>query len=175
MNREKILVVDDNPVILKTMSMKLTAHGYDVCTAEDGAGAVGAVRRAKPDLILLDLSFPPDVSHGGGVPWDGFLIMEWLRRLEEAKGIPIIVISGGDPVKYKDRALAAGAASFFHKPLNHDELLTVIRKTLEESKTARETSSPKLAQPVEPAKKALVSPVSQATSKVDTPDPQSLL
>ena len=142
MNGKKILVVDDNVVILKTISMKLAAHGYEVCTAEDGAGAVGAVRRAKPDLILLDLSFPPDVAHGGGVPWDGFLIMDWLRRLEEAKGIPIIVITGGDPVKYKDRALAAGAASFFHKPINSDELLTVICKTLEEKNNPKKAPSP---------------------------------
>jgi len=152
MNRKKILVVDDNIVILKTMAIKLAANGYDVCTAEDGAAAVSAVRQGKPDLILLDLSFPPDVAHGGGVAWDGFGIMEWLRRLEEAKGIPIIVITGGDPVKYKDRALAAGAASFFHKPINNDDLLTVIRQTLEQSKAAGKTSSPALAQPVEPAK-----------------------
>ena len=147
MNGKKILVVDDNVVILKTISMKLAAHGYEVCTAEDGAGAVGAVRRAKPDLILLDLSFPPDVAHGGGVPWDGFLIMDWLRRLEEAKGIPVIIITGGDPVKYKDRALAAGAASFFHKPINNDELLTIIRKTLEEKDNPKATPSPEPSQP----------------------------
>ena len=144
MNGKKILVVDDNVVILKTVSMKLAANGYDVCTAEDGAGAVGAVRRAKPDLILLDLSFPPDVAHGGGVPWDGFLIMDWLRRLEEAKGIPIIIITGGDPVKYKDRALAAGAVSFFHKPINSDELLAVIRKTLEAKDNPKAAPSPEL-------------------------------
>ena len=59
--------------------------------------------------------------------------MDWLRRLDEAKHIPIIVITGGDPVKYKDRALAAGAVSFFHKPINNDELLTVIHKTLEQN------------------------------------------
>ena len=147
MNRKKILVVDDSLVILKTTSMKLTANGYDVCTAEDGAGAVSAVRRDKPDLILLDLSFPPDVAHGGGVPWDGFLIMQWLQRFDEAKGVPIIVITGGDPVKYKDRALAAGAVSFFHKPINNDELLTVIRKTLEDGKNPNETHPPVVSQP----------------------------
>jgi len=130
MNRKKILVVDDSRVILKTLSLKLTASGYDVVTAEDGAGAVSSVRKDKPDLILLDLSFPPDVSGGGGVPWDGFLIMNWLRRLEEAKNIPIVVITGGDPGKCKDQALAAGAAAFFHKPIDNDELLTAIRETL---------------------------------------------
>lgn len=110
--------------------MKLTASGYDVVTAEEGGAAVSTVRREKPDLILLDISFPPDVAHGGGIPWDGFLIMEWLRRVEEARNIPIIVITGGDPAKYKDRALAAGAVSFFHKPINSDELLTAVRQVL---------------------------------------------
>ena len=134
MNRKKILVVDDSPLILKMMSMKLTQNGYDVVTAEDGGGAVSAVRQEKPDLILLDISFPPDVAHGGGVAWDGFLIMNWLQRMEEARQIPIIVITGGDPAKYKDRALAAGAASFFHKPIDNDSLLAVIRQILGENK-----------------------------------------
>ena len=130
MSRKKILVVDDNQVILRTMSMKLTSEGYDVVTAEDGSEAVSAVRRERPDLILLDISFPPDVAHGGGLAWDGFLIMQWLRRLDEGKDIPIIVITGGDPVKYKDRALAAGAVSFFHKPIDNDELLAIVAHTL---------------------------------------------
>ena len=143
MNRKKILVVDDSLVILKLMSMKLTANGYDVVTAEDGGSAVSAVRKENPDLILLDLSFPPDVAHGGGVGWDGFLIMTWLRRLEEAKHIPIIVISGSEPAKFKDRALAAGASSFFHKPIDNDALLTVIRDTLAKSMvTAQPPAAP---------------------------------
>jgi CheY-like chemotaxis protein len=130
MSRKKILVVDDCEVVVKTLSMKLTANGYDVLTAEDGSEAVSTARKEKPDLILLDLSFPPDVAHGGGVGWDGFVIMEWLQRMEEAKNIPVIVITGGDPEKYKARALAAGATSFFHKPIDNDELLTLIGKTL---------------------------------------------
>ena len=81
---KKILIVDDNEVILKTLSLKLTSAGYAVLTAIDGSAAVAAARRDKPDLILLDLSFPPDVAHGGGVPWDGFLIINWLRRIDEA-------------------------------------------------------------------------------------------
>ena len=125
--------MDDNPLILKMMSLKLSANGFQVATAADGGSGVSAVRTQKPDLILLDLSFPPDVAHGGGVAWDGFLIMNWLQRLEEAKHIPIIVITGSEPDKYKARAMAAGAVSFFHKPVDNDALLTVIRQTLGES------------------------------------------
>src|SRR6266571_697085 len=115
-----ILVVDDNAIIVKTLSFKLKSHGYHVLTAMDGSEAVSITRREKPDLILLDLSFPPDVGHGGGVPWDGFLIMNWIKRMDEAKHIPIIVITGGDPEKSKGPALAAGASSFFHKPIDND-------------------------------------------------------
>ena len=121
--------------------MKLTANGYDVVTAEDGATAVSTARKERPDLILLDLSFPPDVAYGGGVGWDGFLIMNWLRRLEEAKDIPIIVITGGEPAQFRDRALAAGAVSFFHKPIDNDELLTVIRNTFGEKLAATQPSA----------------------------------
>jgi CheY-like chemotaxis protein len=132
MTRKKILVVDDSPIILKTLSTKLDASGYEVFTAEDGATAVSVVRRTKPDLILLDISFPPDVAHGGGVPWDGFRIMDWLKRMDEGRNIPTIVITGSAIAQYKDRALAAGAVSCFQKPIDHDQLLTVIGEALAE-------------------------------------------
>ena len=128
----KILVVDDDAVIIKTTSVKLKSQGYQVASALDAAEAVSAIRHERPDLILLDVSFPPDVSHGGGVAWDGFKIMVWLQRIEEAKDIPIIVISGSDPAVYKERALAAGAVAFFNKPIHHDKLLTLIAQVLQD-------------------------------------------
>ena len=129
------MVVDDSAIIRKTLSMKLKASGYEVLTAEDGSVAVSTARRERPDLILLDISFPPDVAHGGGVPWDGFLIMGWLKRMDEAKDIPIIVITGGEAPQLKDRCMAAGAVGFFQKPINNDELLAAIRLTLGDDAT----------------------------------------
>jgi len=126
--KKKILVVDDNEVVLKTVSLKLQGCGYQIITAMDGTEAVAAARRENPDLILLDISFPPEVD---GVPWDGFRIMEWFHRMDSAKKIPIIVISGLEDVKYKERATASGAVAFFNKPINHDDLLKVVRSTLE--------------------------------------------
>lgn len=130
--KKKILVVDDNAIIVKTLSFKLKSNGYDVLSAMDGAEAVTAVRREKPDLIVLDVSFPPDIAFAGGVPWDGFLIIDWLRRIEEAKNTPVVIITGGDPAKYEQKAKAAGAVAFFHKPINHDGLLQVVRSSLAE-------------------------------------------
>ncbi len=141
MNRKRILIVDDSAIILKTLSMKLQSSGYDVSTAADGGTAVSIVRRERPDLILLDISFPPDVAHGGGVAWDGFLIMDWLRRLDEGKHIPIMIITGGDPEKFKGRATAAGAIAFFQKPINNEELLASIRETIGEAPAVPPTAA----------------------------------
>ena len=127
---KKILVVDDNEVILKTISLKLKGGGYQVATAQDGSEAMSVVRMEKPDLILLDITFPPVIA---GVPWDGFRIMEWLHRVDETRKIPIIIITGGEEAKNKERAIAIGAVAFFHKPINHDDLLKVIRATLDGS------------------------------------------
>src|SRR5260221_13945210 len=91
--KKKILVVDDNEIILKTISLRLQGAGYDVVTALDGSEAVSAARKQAPDLVLLDISFPPDV---GGGEWDGFRIMEWFRRMETVKKTPVIVITGGN-------------------------------------------------------------------------------
>jgi len=126
---KKILVVDDNEIILKTVSLRLQGAGYQVITALDGAQAIAAARRENPDLILLDLIFPPDVN---GVPWDGFRIMEWLQRMDAAKRIPVIIITVSEDPKYKERAASGGAVAFFHKPIDHDDLLKVIRATLGE-------------------------------------------
>jgi CheY-like chemotaxis protein len=127
---KKILVVDDNEIVIKTITLKLQGAGYQVITAMDGSEAVAMARKEKPDLILLDISFPADV---GSVQWDGFRIMEWFQRLDTARKIPIIVITGSEDPKTKERATAAGAVAFFQKPLEHDYLLKVVRATLGEA------------------------------------------
>jgi CheY-like chemotaxis protein len=131
-DQKKILIVDDSRVILKVLSTNLAAHGYYVLTAEDGGQAMSIVRHQKLDLILLDISFPPDVAHGGGVAWDGFLIMNWMRHMDEGKDVPIIIITGSDPGQYRDRCFAAGAAAFIHKPFQADEVVAIIARVLPE-------------------------------------------
>lgn len=126
MNRQKILIVDDNPVIVKTLSMKLNSAGYEVISAGDGTEAITATRTEKPDLILLDINFPEDV----GVSWDGFKVIAWLQRIDEAKKAPIIVISGGDAAKFKDRSLQAGAIAYFQKPIDNDKLVELIKNSI---------------------------------------------
>ncbi|MGA3268571.1 MAG: response regulator [Verrucomicrobiota bacterium] len=137
-SQRKILIIDDNEIILKTTSMKLENGGYQVFTALDASEGVRIARNVKPDLILLDIGFPPDVYENRVVDgftdmtWDGFRIMDWLHKVNETKRIPIIVISGMLEVEEKNKqlAIANGAVAFLPKPVNFDEMFKVISATL---------------------------------------------
>jgi CheY-like chemotaxis protein len=127
---KKILVVDDDEVILRTLSITLSSNGFYAYLASDGPEAVRVVTREKPDLILLDLIFPVDAANVGGALQDGFFIIQWLRRMGEAGDIPIIVISGDNSTKDRQRALDAGAVDFFTKPIDHVALLAAVNRVL---------------------------------------------
>jgi CheY-like chemotaxis protein len=138
---KKILIVDDNKVILKAMSFVLTNKGYHVFVAESGAETIIRLRMDKPDLILMDLDFPPDELNPGGALRDGFLIIDWARRMCDAEKIPVIILSSADPNEYKERAQAAGILTFFRKPVDNRQLLEAIHITLNDAPVAQSTSA----------------------------------
>lgn len=125
----KILVVDDSQLVLRTLELLLKEEGYEVLRALDGSDAVTEARHHQPDLILMDIHFPPDVGHGGGVPWDGFRLIDWLHQTG-ASDAPVILITGSDIEPLKDRARASGAVGLFQKPLDAEALLDCIRRIL---------------------------------------------
>ncbi|MDB6110656.1 MAG: DNA-binding response regulator [Pedosphaera sp.] len=129
----KILVVDDNQVVLKAFELKLQACGFEVLTATEGAAAVSAARQTKPDLIVLDINYPPDVG-SSGLQWDGFTIMQWMGRFQEVANIPVIIITSGDAEKFKSKAAAAGAVDFFTKPINFDQFLVSVHRAITQGK-----------------------------------------
>src|ERR1700722_20413117 len=137
--KRKILVRDDNPVVLKAFELKLKNLGFQVITAIDGSSAVSLARNERPDLVVLDVNFPPDVG-SSGLQWDGFNIMQWMHRFQEAANIPVIIITSGDPFRLKEKAIAAGAVAFFQKPINHKEFLIAVRRTLGQAAPKTETA-----------------------------------
>lgn len=129
----KVLVVDDNPVVLKAFEMKLASLGFEVITATDGSGAVSRARTQKPDVMVLDVNFPPDVG-STGLQWDGFNIMQWMKRFQDAANIPVIIITSGEPAKLKEKAIACGAVAFFQKPINNEEFIVTLRRVIGQPK-----------------------------------------
>ncbi|WP_188260428.1 response regulator [Azospirillum tabaci] len=115
----RVLVVDDEPPIRRFLRTTLSAQGYDIAEAEDGAGALEAMRRRPPDLLVLDLGLP---GIGG---------LEVIRRLR-ADGVaaPIIVLSSRTDEAGKVEALDLGADDYVTKPFGMDELLARIRAAL---------------------------------------------
>jgi DNA-binding response OmpR family regulator len=121
MQKPKILVVDDDPDLVRALRLRLRAHQYDIATATDGYSAIAAAQKEHPDLILLDLGLPAG---------DGFIVLDRLQKSDQLAGIPVIVLSARDPQNNEQRALKAGAAAYFQKPADNDELLNVIRTNL---------------------------------------------
>jgi len=114
----RILVVDDEPSILATMSPLLRSRGYDVVTAMSGRAALESAERDKPDLIVLDLGLPD---------MDG---AEVCRSIREHSSTPIIILSARGAEGDKVRALDAGADDYVTKPFGADELTARIRAAL---------------------------------------------
>lgn len=111
----KLLIADDDPQMLRALRITLSAHGYDVTTASDGAAALDAAIRIHPDLVVVDLGMP-------GLT--GLEVIEALRGWTE---VPILVVSGRSESWDKVEALDAGADDYVTKPFSADELLARLR------------------------------------------------
>ena len=111
----RVLVIDDEPSILRALRINLTARNYEVSTAGDGASGLLAVSRERPDAVILDLGLPD---------MDGTEVIHGVRGWSTT---PIIVLSvwGAEPQKVA--ALDAGADDYVTKPFGMDELLARLR------------------------------------------------
>ncbi len=116
--RPQILVVDDEPQIQRFLKPALTAAGYEMIRAMDGAEALAAVRAHAPDVVVLDLGLPD---------LDGKEVITLLRRQSET---PIIVLSARGEESEKIAALDRGADDYVAKPFGIGELLARIRVAL---------------------------------------------
>ena len=118
MNAAAILVVDDEPQIRRVMRTTLSSHGYVIREATTGEEAVDAVRKERPDLILLDVNMP---GIGG---------IEAAREIREMCDAPIIMLTVRNAERDKVMALDAGADDYVVKPFGIEELLARIRSAL---------------------------------------------
>lgn len=125
----KILIVDDNAIVVKAFQFKLKGYGFNVITATDAADGLSAARREKPAAIVLDLNFPPGETFSS-LNWDGLHILQWLKRFKDVSDIPILILTADEAGKSKDLVLAAGAAAFFQKPVDLKVFIAELLKLL---------------------------------------------
>jgi two-component system, OmpR family, KDP operon response regulator KdpE len=114
----RILIVEDEPALLRALRINLRARGYDVVTAAGGAEGLAAARRRPPDVVLLDLGLP-DIDGG-----------EVIRELRGWSRAPVIVLSGRAGSGDKIGALDAGADDYVTKPFDMEELLARLRAAI---------------------------------------------
>jgi CheY-like chemotaxis protein len=113
---KKILIIDDDPVIVKYLETLFQDNGYETCSASSTMEGLEVVRREKPDLISLDLQMPGE--------W-GPRFYRKLRQDKELRDTPVIVVSGIDG----DHAVK-DAVAFVAKPFDPDKLLGIVKKTI---------------------------------------------
>ena len=122
-DKQRILIVDDEPQITRVLRRSLTTHGYDVRVASDGETALQTFGDWPPDLVITDLSMPN---------MDGLRLCRNLRAISQ---LPIIVLSVRGEERMKVQALDAGADDYVSKPFGMDELLARIRAALRRATT----------------------------------------
>ncbi len=129
MDKTHVLVVDDDPAIIRLLCTNLKARGYNVTTAMDGKECLEAVEKDFVDLIILDIMMPK---------LDG---VEVCRRIREWSNVPIIVLSARGDEKDKVKCLELGADDYLTKPFGIAELLARIKTALRHSDTSRLAAS----------------------------------
>lgn len=117
---QKILIVEDEPILQKALSTALTQEGYDIKSALDGEIGLNLAKQEKPDLILLDLILPK---------MDGFEVLAALQKDEETKDLPVIILTNLENSQDIEKALVLGAKTYLVKA-NYD-LKDVVKKVKE--------------------------------------------
>lgn len=117
----RVLVVDDDPRILRTLEINLQARNFDVVLARSGEEALRAVASSHPDVVILDLGLP-------GL--DGLDVVQGIRGWSS---VPILILSGRDNEATKVQALDLGADDYLTKPFGMDELFARLRASLRRS------------------------------------------
>jgi two-component system, OmpR family, KDP operon response regulator KdpE len=123
-NNPSILVIDDEPQILRAVRSGLLAQGYDVHIATDGAEALREATTHVPDMVVLDVMLPGEMNG-----------LEVCRRLREWTTVPILILSALGNEQQKVKALDLGADDYLTKPFGMDELTARVRAALRRSKT----------------------------------------
>ena len=105
----RVLIIDDNPMMVKTLSAVVGCHGHETLVACGGQEALDIIKAGRPDIVLLDLMMP-DV--------DGFETLRRLRVMPQGRELPVVVITAREEENLKDRVISAGGDGYLQKPFD---------------------------------------------------------
>jgi len=130
MNNERILVVEDDPVVLKVLESGLRNEGYEVVCARDAHQAAQSAQEQEPDLMILDLTLVNEANLNGIL--DGFSLLHWMRYFLPDHDFPVIIHTGDPSPAVERHAKETGVYAVFRKGTCLSELLAAVRKALDE-------------------------------------------
>ena len=122
MSKGRILVADDEPEIVRSLTLRLNAAGYDVSSAMDGLSATKKAIEEQPELIILDIGMPAGNGH---------VVVERLRNIGETSHIPIIYLTARSTQEDYRKAREGGVCKFITKPFDSEVLLAAIESQIE--------------------------------------------
>ena len=114
-----VLIIEDEKLIIVSTQMVLEAAGFRVESATNGEDGIAKARSLSPDLILLDIMMP-------GI--DGWETLTRLKRDQETAGIPVIIFTAREHARGHQKSAEMGAADYFRKPFEPDELIELVEK-----------------------------------------------
>ena len=116
---KKILIIDDEPDLVKALTVRLESEGYEIDSAKDGFEGLNKARSTGPDLIVLDLMLPKI---------NGFKVARMLKFDDNYKNIPIIMLSARTEEEDKELGKETGGDIYMVKPYNEDEFIEAVGK-----------------------------------------------
>jgi len=119
---KKILVIDDEPELVKVITIRFKASGYEVIPASDGQEGVDKAQEFSPDMILLDIIMPKI---------DGYEVCKTLKTNPKTKNTPIVIFTASGQRDLEKRCMAVGADAVIKKPFETTELLELVNKFLQ--------------------------------------------
>lgn len=124
MRQPRIVVADDDPIVVRFLTSVFQGEGFEVRGAEDGERALQMIRENRPDIVILDLVMPF---------MDGFEVCRQVRQTAETSRLPVIILSMRDKEQDALRAFELGASDYVRKPFNALELVARARKLIREN------------------------------------------
>lgn len=127
MIKKKVLIVDDDPNVIRSLSFILEKEGYIVIAASDGEEALRKIKEELPHLIILDIMLPKI---------DGFQVYKRLKANAKTKGISVIILTAKGEEKDKRLGRELGVDAYITKPFDIDALLSEVRKILNQDQAS---------------------------------------